>query len=275
MTEIRYSTHPSQLAGFDTGQLREQYLAEGLFQEGAARYLYSFDDRMVIGGIVPTGQPLRLTAPEELRAEYFLERREAGIVNVGRASGRVDAGGESFTLAPHECLYVGRGVRDVVFHGDGEAAFYLASATAHAAYPARHATLAAATPLRLGGAEGSNERTIYQYVHAGGIRSAQLVLGVTLLSPGSMWNTMPAHVHERRTEIYLYFGLDEQARVMHLMGQPEHTRTIAVADRQAVISPPWSIHCGFGTSAYGFVWAMAGENQDYADVTPVPPSVMR
>jgi 4-deoxy-L-threo-5-hexosulose-uronate ketol-isomerase len=187
----------------------------------------------------------------------------------------VTVAGTEYELAPMGVLYVGRGAREVSFAGTGEAAFYLVSSPAHASHPTRSATLAEATPLSLGHQSSSNERTIYKFIHSEGIQSCQLVLGLTRLAAGSMWNTMPAHTHQRRTEVYLYFGLEPDQRVVHLMGEPRQTRSLIVTDRQAVISPCWSIHCGFGTASYSFVWAMGGENTDYTDTVPAPITELR
>ncbi|MEV0621445.1 5-dehydro-4-deoxy-D-glucuronate isomerase [Nonomuraea sp. NPDC050404] len=272
--DVRPATAPDQLPGMTTAQLRARFLVEDLFSPGAARLVHSHEDRIVVGGVLG---PATLPAPPWLGAGFFLERRELGVVNVGATPGTVRADGRAHRLEPRECLYVGRGVADVSF---GEGAFYLVSTCAHADLPTTRATLEdaepvrlggreGAEPVRLGGREGANERTIYKYVHAKGIQSCQLVLGVTVLEPGSMWNTMPCHTHERRSEVYLYFDLPPQERVIHLMGRPDETRNLVVADRQAVISPYWSVHCGFGTRSYSFVWAMGGENQAYDDMESV------
>jgi 4-deoxy-L-threo-5-hexosulose-uronate ketol-isomerase len=259
--EVRHATAPDQVSGMTTEQLRRRFLAADLFEADQVRLVYSHEDRMVVGGVAGAAE---LPCPDELRSEYFLERRELGVVNIGDR-GTVTVDGVGYELAGKECLYIGRGSRRVSFDGR----FYLVSTPAHAAYPTVKATLDEAEPVRLGGQEGSNERTIYKYIHAKGIQSSQLVLGVTVLAPGSMWNTMPCHTHERRTEVYFYFGLDEADRVVHLMGRPDETRNLIVAGEQAVISPCWSVHCGFGTRSYAFVWAMGGENQAYEDVEPV------
>jgi 4-deoxy-L-threo-5-hexosulose-uronate ketol-isomerase len=272
----RLATNPEQVPGFDTDALRAHYLVEDLFATDRVELVYSHEDRLVIGGVAPpAGAPVTLAAPAELRADFFLQRREAGVVNVGTAPGTVRVDGTDHELAPRDVLYVGRGARDVSFAGTGEAAFYLVSTPAHASHPTASATLAEAAPMSLGAPDTSNERTIYKFIHEEGIRSCQLVLGVTELARGSMWNTMPAHTHLRRTEVYLYFGLDAEHRVVHLMGEPRQTRNLVVADRQAVISPPWSVHCGFGTASYAFVWAMGGENTDYTDQVPAPITALR
>ncbi|MCG5211808.1 5-dehydro-4-deoxy-D-glucuronate isomerase [Streptosporangium sp. KLBMP 9127] len=260
--QVRHATAPDQVAGMDTEALRRRFLVTEMFAPGEVRLAYSHEDRIVVGGAAGS---VRLPDPAGLRAEHFLERRELGVVNVG-GPGTVTVDGVAYDLAPRECLYAGRGSREVSFDGD---AFYLVSTPAHATFPTAKATLDDAEPVRLGGQEGSNDRTIYKYIHAKGIQSCQLVLGVTVLEPGSMWNTMPCHTHERRTEVYFYFGLPPGDRVVHLMGRPEETRNLIVADRQAVISPCWSVHCGFGTRNYAFVWAMGGENQAYDDMEPV------
>lgn len=265
----RFATSPQQVPGFDTDALRSHYLAENLFPSDRVELLYSHEDRLVVGGVVPpAGTPVPLASPDELRADFFLQRREAGVVNIGTAPGVVRVDSTDYELAPKDVLYLGRGARDVSFAGTGDAAFYLVSTPAHASHPTRSATLAEAAPVSLGEQRTSNERTIYKFIHDEGLQSCQLVLGLTELAAGSMWNTMPAHTHQRRTEVYLYFGLEPDQRVVHLMGEPRQTRNLIVADRQAVISPCWSIHCGCGTASYSFVWAMGGENTDYTDVVP-------
>ena len=272
----RHATSPQQVPGFDTDALRSHYLVEDLFPSDRVELVYTHEDRLVLGGVAPrAGVPVPLESPEQLRADFFLQRREAGVVNVGTGPGVVSVDGTDHELAARDVLYLGRGVRDVSFAGTGQAAFYLVSTPAHASHPTRSATLAQAAPVSLGGQRTSNERTIYKFIHDEGIQSCQLVLGLTELAAGSMWNTMPAHRHERRTEAYLYFGLDPDQRVVHLMGEPRQTRNLIVADRQAVISPCWSIHCGFGTADYSFVWAMGGENTDYGDVVPAPITELR
>jgi 4-deoxy-L-threo-5-hexosulose-uronate ketol-isomerase len=268
------ATSPDSVDGLTTDRLRSQYLVNDVLGAGRVELAYTHHDRLVIGGIrVGTGDAIALPNPDELRASYFLERRELGVVNIG-APGTVTVDGTAHDLDTKECLYVGRGAREVTFAGDG-AAFYLVSTQAHTQHPTRKATLAEAEPVRLGSTAESNQRTIYKYIHADGIRSCELVLGVTVLEPGSMWNTMPCHVHDRRTEVYFYFDLGADDRVVHLMGRPDATRNLIVAGEQAVISPPWSVHCGFGTRSYAFVWAMGGENQAYQDVEVVATQDLR
>lgn len=273
--EVRHATGPDQIPGFGTEALRSRFLVTDLFGTDEVRYVYSHEDRIVIGGVRPSGAVVPLRTADPLRAEYFLARRELGVVNIGTGTGAVTVDGAEHKLAAKEVLYVGRGSREVAFSGDGTAAFYLVSTPAHATHPTQKGTLADATPVHLGEQRTSNERTIYKFVHADGIQSCQLVLGITELAPGSMWNTMPAHTHDRRTEVYLYFGLEPDQRVVHLMGRPDQTRNLIVAGEQAVISPAWSVHCGFGTGAYAFVWAMGGENTDYTDVEAFPITELR
>jgi 4-deoxy-L-threo-5-hexosulose-uronate ketol-isomerase len=271
--EQRYATHPSQVPGMDTDALRAQYLVEDLFVPGEVRTVYTHHDRIVLGGATPGADPLPLPTYDELRSEYFLENREVGIVNVG-GTGTITCDDETYELPNGACLYVGRGTRDVVFAGEG-AAFYLFSAPAHTAYPTVLTLPGEGNVLELGDQLTSNRRSLTQIIHAKGVRSCQVVMGVTRLHPGSMWNTMPAHTHDRRTECYLYFDLPEDARVVHLCGEPTQTRHLMVADRQAVISPSWSVHSGVGTSSYSFVWAMAGENQEFTDMDGVSAATMR
>lgn len=275
--EQRYATNPAQIPGMTTEDLRATFLVPELFVPGEIRVTYTHHDRIVLGGAVPAGAELALTGYPEIRSEYFLEHREVGIINVGGA-GTVTADGEIYQLATGACLYLGRGIRDVVFAdaahsspGDvAGAQFYLFSAPAHTAYPAALVQPGEGTVRELGDQVTSNRRTLNQYIHENGVRSCQIVMGVTQLHPGSMWNTMPAHTHDRRTECYLYFDLPADARVIHLLGEREETRHLVVADRQAIISPSWSLHAGVGTAAYSFVWAMAGENQAFDDMDAAP-----
>ncbi|UNZ15846.1 5-dehydro-4-deoxy-D-glucuronate isomerase [Streptomyces sp. 891-h] len=273
--EVRHTTGPDQVPGMDTEELRSRFLVQDLFGTDEVRTVYSHEDRMVIGGVRPSGATVPLLTADPLRADHFLARRELGVVNVGSGPGTVTADGTEHQLGTKEVLYVGRGTREVAFTGDGSAAFYVVSTPAHATHPTRKGGLQDATPVHLGEQRTSNERTIYKFIHADGIQSCQLVLGITELGEGSMWNTMPAHTHDRRTEMYLYFGLDPDQRVVHLMGRPDQTRNLIVAGEQAVISPSWSVHCGFGTGSYAFVWAMGGENTDYTDVEPFPITELR
>jgi 4-deoxy-L-threo-5-hexosulose-uronate ketol-isomerase len=256
------------MAALTSRGLRERFLVEDLFVAGEVRLILSHHDRIVIGGAVPAGGVLTLPVPEQLRAERFCDRRELAVVCIA-GSGAVTVDAVDYKMAGHDVLYVGSGAGPVSFEGT-DARYYLVSAPAHTAYPTALAQRDAVDAVQLGEPAHANVRTIRKYIHADGIRSNQLVLGITELAEGSVWNTMPCHTHDRRTEVYLYFGLGAGERVVHLCGRPDATRSIIVADGQAVISPPWSVHFGAGTANYAFVWAMAGENIAYADMDQVP-----
>ena len=270
--DIRFQHSPAETGGMDTAALRTHFLLQQLMQPGCINLTYSHYDRVIIGGAVPSGSVLTLPLPGELKADYFLERRELGIINVG-GSGKVVTDTGSYSLERLECLYLGKGTKDVSFASDdmnAPAMFYLMSAPAHHTYPNRMMTRADASPVNLGDMSTSNKRTIYKYIHKDGIRSCQLVLGITVLEPGSVWNSVPPHTHTRRMEVYYYFDVHEDHRVMHFMGEPQQTRHLVMANNEAVISPPWSMHFGVGTSSYGFIWGMAGENQEFTDMDPIP-----
>lgn len=259
---------PREAAAMDTEALRRQFLVENLFTDGHLRLAHTHCDRMVAGGASPLEKPLVLENEPALKADYFLERRELGVINIG-GPGSVVADGAAYTLEKLDCLYLGKGTRSVSFESvdlNHPARFFLLSAPAHHVYPPRLMPAAEATPTELGDAATANKRTVYKYIHMDGIPSCQLVMGLTILHPGNVWNTMPPHTHDRRSEVYCYFDVPEDHRVLHLMGQAESTRPLWVGNHQAIISPSWSIHAGCGTMAYSFIWAMAGENQSFADM---------
>ncbi|UFU07930.1 5-dehydro-4-deoxy-D-glucuronate isomerase [Ruania halotolerans] len=272
--DVRHSTHPDDARTLDTAALRSRFLVENLFAPGEVRLTMAHDDRLVIGGAVPGTDPLPLDPPDQLRAQSFCERREVAVVNVGDAPATVTADGQEYRLDHFDLLYLGAGTQGVQLAGEG-ARLYLVSAPASSTHPTALVRRDEAEALHMGADEGANVRTIRRYVHADGVASDRLVLGITTLAPGSVWNTMPPHTHDRRTEVYLYTGLGEAGRVMHFCGQPDQLRTLVVQDQQAVISPPWSVHSGAGTGAYSFVWAMAGENQAFDDMDAVDVAQLR
>lgn len=270
--ESRYLADPEHFTKMNTAEIRRQFLIDTLFLINQIELIYSHVDRMVIGSAVPLDQPLFLEAGHELSADYFAQRREIGVMNIGQA-GVITVDGQSFDLAHRDALYIGRGSQSIQFASVDSAQpaqFYLVSLPAHTVYPTTHIAYAHARQIPLGNDADSNRRVIYQYIHEAGVKSCQLVMGFTELFEGNIWNTMPPHTHERRSEVYLYFNLPEPAVVFHLMGQPHETRHIVMRDRQAVLSPSWSIHAGAGTRNYCFVWAMGGENQRFDDMDAVP-----
>ncbi|HTX41148.1 MAG TPA: 5-dehydro-4-deoxy-D-glucuronate isomerase [Acidobacteriaceae bacterium] len=263
---------PVRYPRMTTAELRESFLLDNLFEPGQLRLAYVDLDRAVAGFAAPLADPLLLTCPPELRASFFTERRELGVLNTG-GPGRVHVDGRTYALENLDVLYVGRGHAEVRFESleaQRPAVFYLLSYPAHASHPVTLVRQADAVRTELGSTETCNRRTIRKYIHLDGARSCQLVMGVTRLEAGSAWNTMPPHTHMRRSEIYMYFNLAPGARVVHLMGPPQETRHLVLADRSVVVSPGWSIHAGVGTQAYSFCWGMGGENQDYADMDPAP-----
>ncbi|MFS0848919.1 5-dehydro-4-deoxy-D-glucuronate isomerase [Novosphingobium panipatense] len=263
-----HATHPDMMECVSNEELRDRYLVTGMFKAGEVNLNYSHNERFIIGGAVPGAMPLALplqTAPKSAEGKSFFERREAGITNIG-GPGAITVDGQRFEMKNKECLYVPMGSQEVIFEGEG-ARFYIASVPAHKALPIKHITPDQANPLARGDLANSNQRTIYQLVIPGVCESAQLLLGLTVLEEGSVWNTMPPHLHDRRSEIYLYFELpEENDRIFHYMGEPDQMRHIVIANEEAVISPPWSIHMGSGTKKYAFIWAMGGENLDYTDM---------
>lgn len=277
MIEIRQASHPDAVRGFDTAALRRHFLLEQLFVPGEVSLTYSHIERFVIGGAVPTGTPLALPAPTPLGTPSFLARRELGIFNIG-GPGRVRVGNAVHDLAHRDGLYAGMGAGEVSFESveaANPAKFYLLSTPAHASYDTVVIPLARAKTMTLGDQATANRRTISQMIHPDICRSCQLVMGMTRLDEGSIWNTMPTHVHDRRSEVYLYFDLAADARVIHLMGEPAETRHLVVANEQAILSPNWSIHSGVGTRAYTFIWGMGGDNVDYTDMDPVTMDMLR
>ncbi|MGF7217522.1 4-deoxy-L-threo-5-hexosulose-uronate ketol-isomerase [Spirosoma lacussanchae] len=274
---ILHAVGLGEMQHFTTEKLRDHFLVETLFEPDSIQTVYTHYDRVIVGGVLPIYDSIELPPYDNLKTSFFLERRELGIINVG-GPGSVTVDGTTYTLTALDALYVGQGSRSVTFQSfdAGEPArFFLMSAPAHYAHPTAKLAKEDASPTRLGARETANERTIYKYIHAAGLASCQLVMGLTVLEPGSVWNTMPAHVHDRRMEAYCYFDLHPDHRVFHLMGPPDQTRHLVVANHQAIISPPWSIHSGCGTSSYSFIWGMAGENKDFADMDFSPISALR
>jgi len=275
--EIRFQCSPNEVKGMNTEELRSNFLIPALMKADVLTLVYSHYDRVIIGGVRPMEKRVVLHNEAELRADFFLQRRELGIINVGGA-GEIEADGIKYNLNKLDALYLGKGTQSVSFASKSKedpASFYIMSTTAHQAYPNRKMTKEEATPVNMGDIVTSNKRTLYKYIHLDGIQSCQLVMGLTVLDSGSVWNSVPTHTHIRRTEVYFYFDLPEQHRVFHLMGEPTQTRHIVMQNHEAVISPPWSVHCGPGTANYGFVWAMAGENQVFTDMDLVSIADMR
>lgn len=268
--ETRQSIHSDHAKTLDTEGLRREFLVEQVFRPGELTMTYSHIDRIVFGGIMPTTAAISLpdSLGKSFGVDYFLQRRELGLINIG-GPGWIEADGKRFDIGAEEALYVGAGVRAVTFGSANSAQpakFYYNSAPAHTSYPTRKITLEDASPSTLGDATTANRRTIYKYIVPSVLPTCQLSMGMTKLEEGSMWNTMPSHTHERRMEVYFYFRMDDDTAVFHMMGQPQETRHIVVHNEQAVISPSWSIHSGVGTKAYTFIWGMVGENQVFDDM---------
>lgn len=269
--DIRYANHPNDAKYYTTEENREHYLINSVFAADEISFTYSHVDRIIAGGIMPVNTEVKIGTTKELGVDYFLERREMGVINVG-GSGSVTLDGEVFALGNKDGLYVGMGIKEVSFKSDDSknpAKFYINSAPAHKSYKTVKIEIESANPLRLGSEEQLNKRTIYQYVHPAVCESCQLVMGLTILEKGSVWNTMPCHTHERRMEVYFYFDMQEDTRVFHLMGEPDETRHIIMKNEEAVISPSWSIHSGVATGSYTFIWGMVGENQTFGDMDHV------
>ena len=267
----RYAQSPREVAGLGTSELRASFLVDDLMRDGEFSFTYSHYDRAIVGSVVPLKHSLELPNFDNLRADYFLERRELGIINVG-GEGEVSVDDHTYTVRKLDAVYIGKGSKSVSFSSrssDDPAKFFLYSVPAHKEYPHQLIKKEDANPTTVGAKETANERTIYKYIHLEGAKSCQLVMGLTILSTGSVWNTMPAHTHDRRMESYFYFDIPEDQVVFHFMGQPQETRHLVVKNHQAVISPPWSVHSGAGTANYGFIWAMAGENLVYSDMDAV------
>ncbi len=275
--EIRFQSSPKEVKGMNTEEIRSNFLVPELMNDDALKLVYSHFDRVIVGGVKPVNKKIVLPNEPELRADYFLQRRELGMINVGGA-GVVEADGVSYELNKLDALYLGKGTQEVTFTSkiaNDPASFFMMSTTAHHTYPNRKMSKEEASPVAMGETATANKRTIYKYIHTEGIQSCQLVMGLTVLSEGSVWNSVPPHTHTRRMEVYFYFDLPQQHRVFHLMGEPTETRHIVMANQEAVISPPWSVHCGSGTTHYGFIWAMAGENYTFTDMDPVAITEMR
>lgn len=263
-----YSVHPEDFKTYQTATIRERFLLDGIVKPDEINCVYTHYDRMIVGAANPVNQQLELQNYPNLKAEYFLQRREIGIINVA-GDGEVTADGKTWTVNKLDCIYIGKGVKSVKFSSKDKASpavFYILSCPAHTTYPTQVLTNADAVKVNAGLSSTANKRTINKYIHAEGIQSCQLVMGLTILSDGSVWNTMPAHVHDRRMEAYFYFDVPQGQRVFHYMGEGHETRHIIMDNYEAVVSPPWSIHSGSGTASYSFIWGMAGENLDYTDM---------
>jgi len=275
--EIRYAVHPKDVKSYDTKRLREEFLVERVFSPDEINLTYSMYDRYIVGGIMPVDKVLKLDTYDEIKAEYFLQRRELGLINVG-GKAKIVADGTEYELEYKEALFLGQGVKDVTFESfdtSNPAKLYLNSAPAHKSYPSRKVSLADANVLHLGSLESSNERQINQLIVKEVVPTCQLQMGMTELKPGSVWNTMPAHTHDRRMEAYFYFEVPRGQAICHFMGQPDETRHIWMKNEQAVLSPSWSIHSAAGTSNYIFIWGMSGENIDYTDMNIVQPDELK
>lgn len=268
--DMRESSHPNEFKSYSTDRIRQEFLIQDLFKPGEIKLVYSFYDRMIAGGICPD-RALTLEPHKDLGTDYFLERREMGIINVG-SPGTVTTDGQEYVLNRTDGLYIGRGVKDVVFSSADKARpahFYVLSAPAHQHYPTVKIEIGQTETVELGVPEEANVRTLHKYIHPDGAQSCQLCMVMTKIAPHSVWNSMPCHTHGRRMEVYFYFDLPENTVMFHLMGKPDETRHIVIRNEEAVISPNWSIHAGAGTSNYAFIWGMIGENQIFSDMDAV------
>lgn len=277
MFETRHASHPDDARYYTTEELREKFLIENLFPVDDIKMVYTHYDRYIIGGMTPTAKELTLVCPE-LKTEYFLERREMAFLNTAGGKAVITVDGTVYELGNKDALYIGMGSKDIKIASADKtnpAKIYFVSALAHMTYPTVKMDITTATPKKLGSKENCNERTIYQYIHEGATKSCQLMMGITILEKGSIWNTMPVHTHDRRMEAYLYFDLGEKDVAFHFMGEPTETRHMVVKDHEAIISPNWSIHAAAGTSNYTFCWAMAGENYTFTDQDFINPTDMR
>ena len=275
--KIIHQVHPEDFVHYTTEKIREKFLLDGLVSPGRIECVYTHYDRMIVGAAAPNGTPLTLGTYDQLKSEHFLDRREIGIVNIG-GRGTITVDGEAFELEKLDCLYIGKGKKNVVFAGgdaEAPAKFIFFSCPAHQEYPVQLMRPAGASPAELGSLDNNNHRTINKYIHADGLKSCQLVLGVTTFKQGSIWNTMPPHTHDRRMEAYFYFDLAEGQRIIHFMGEPHETRHLFLNNEQAIVSPSWSIHSGVATANYSFIWAMAGENMAFTDMDAVSVQQLR
>jgi 4-deoxy-L-threo-5-hexosulose-uronate ketol-isomerase len=275
--ELRYAAHPHDVKNYDTERLRKDFLIEDIFLSDEISLVYSMYDRFIVGGAMPVMKALKLEKADELKADQFLDRREMGIINIG-GDAIIRAGGEIFNMGFKEALYLGKGTHDVIFKSADSkkpAKLYINSAPAHHTYPSKKITLADAEVVELGNVDSSNQRTIYKLLVNSVIETCQLQMGMTEIKPGSVWNTMPVHTHNRRMEAYFYFNVPDNQAICHFMGTPDETRHIWLRNEQAVLSPSWSIHSAAGTSNYTFIWGMAGENLDYGDMDVRQPDTLK
>lgn len=269
--QTKYTHSPCDIANYTTAELREEFLIEEIFAASEVRLTYSHNDRMIFGGVTPTDKALSIVLNKELGVDYFLERREMGVINIGGA-GSIVIDGKEEKMKRQDGYYIGKETKEVLFKSENPeepAKFYISSSPAHHKYPNVKISIDQIAPMETGDPQNLNERKIYQYIHPNVCESCQLQMGYTVLKEGSAWNTMPCHTHERRMEAYLYFDMSKEDRVIHMMGKPDETKHLIVANEQAVISPSWSIHSGVGTSNYTFIWAMCGENITYTDMDMV------